>query len=108
MDNNTEMKAGQTASDQREIMNPKMITDPEKTTFPEKTANPEELTLEEAFQRLDALSARLEDRDIPREEAFDLYRQGMELLKTCSGKIDTVEKKMLEITEDGEIREFQG
>ena len=50
-----------------------------------ETINPEELTLEEAFKRLDALSARLEDRDIPLEEAFDLYRQGMELLKICSG-----------------------
>lgn len=68
----------------------------------------EELTLEEAFAQLDTLAARLEERDIPLEEAFTLYRQGMELLKSCSEKIDTVEKKMLEITEDGEIREFQG
>lgn len=68
----------------------------------------QELTLEQAFAQLDALAARLEDKDIPLEEAFSLYRQGMELLKTCSSKIDTVEKKMLEITENGEIREFQG
>ena len=67
-----------------------------------------ELTLEEAFARLDELAARLEERDIPLEEAFTLYRQGMELLKSCSDKIDMVEKKMLEITEDGEILEFQG
>lgn len=68
----------------------------------------EELTLEEAFGRLDQLAARLEEKDIPLEEAFRLYRQGMELLKSCSDKIDKVEKKMLEITEDGELFEFQG
>jgi len=71
-------------------------------------ASGEELTLEESFARLDELAARLEERDIPLEEAFSLYREGMELLKSCSGKIDMVEKKMLEITEDGEILEFQG
>ena len=66
----------------------------------------EEMSLEEAFARLDELAARLEDRDIPLEEAFGLYRQGMALLKSCNDKIDKVEKKMLEITEDGEILEF--
>ncbi len=75
---------------------------------PSAASAQEELTLEEAFAQLDTLAARLEERDIPLEEAFTLYRQGMELLKSCSEKIDTVEKKMLEITEDGEIREFQG
>ena len=73
-----------------------------------KNIENEELTLEESFARLDQLAARLEERDIPLEEAFVLYRQGMGLLKSCSDKIDKVEKKMLEITEDGEIFEFQG
>lgn len=30
----------------------------------------------------------------------------MKLLKYCSGKIDRVEKKMLQINEDGEFSEF--
>ena len=65
-----------------------------------------ELTLEEAFARLDGLVERLETRGIPLEEAFQIYKEGMELLKECSGKIDTVEKKMLQINGDGEISEF--
>lgn len=72
----------------------------------QETETGRELTLEESFARLDALVQRLEDRDIPLEESFSLYKQGMDLLKSCSEKIDTVEKKMLEITEDGEIHEF--
>ncbi|HBB61154.1 MAG: exodeoxyribonuclease VII small subunit [Lachnospiraceae bacterium] len=66
----------------------------------------EQLTLEESFAELDRLVERLEDRDIPLEESFSLYKRGMDLLTSCKEKIDTVEKKMLQITEDGEINEF--
>ena len=38
---------------------------------------------------------------------FSLYKQGMELLKYCNDKLDTVEKKMLQMNEDGEFSEFQ-
>ncbi|MCI6637939.1 MAG: exodeoxyribonuclease VII small subunit [Bilifractor sp.] len=65
-----------------------------------------ELTLEESFQRLDELIARLEDREIPLEDSFAIYKEGMDLLKSSREKIDTVEKKMLQISEDGELREF--
>lgn len=66
----------------------------------------EEGTLEEAFARLDELAGKLEDRETSLEESFRLYKQGMELLKYCSGKLDTVEKKMLQMDEDGTLREF--
>ena len=66
----------------------------------------EQLPLEESFAELDRLVERLEDRDIPLEESFSLYKRGMDLLTSCKEKIDTVEKKMLQITEDGEINEF--
>ena len=72
----------------------------------EKKTEKEELTLEEGFQKLDELLERLEDREIFLEESFQAYKQGMELLKYCSGKIDTVEKKMLQMNEDGELSEF--
>ena len=41
-----------------------------------------------------------------KEESFRLYRQGMELLKDLNGRLDTVEKKMLQMNEDGTFREF--
>ena len=59
----------------------------------------EEKSLEEMFAELDLLAEKLED-------SFILYRQGMELLKLCSGKLDTVEKKMLQLNEDGTFSEF--
>lgn len=66
----------------------------------------EERTLEEAFESLDQLAEKLEDRETSLEESFHLYKQGMELLKYCSDKLDTVEKKMLQMDEDGTLREF--
>ena len=69
---------------------------------------PEEKTLEEAFTELDGLAEKLEDRETSLEDSVRFYRQGMELLKFCSEKLDTVEKKMLQINEDGTFSEFSG
>ena len=68
----------------------------------------EEKTLEEAFTELDGLAEKLEDRETSLEDSFRFYRQGMELLKFCSEKLDTVEKKMLQINEDGTFSDFSG
>ena len=40
------------------------------------------------------------------EDSFQLYNKGMELLKICNDKIDTVEKKMLILDENGEQHEL--
>ncbi len=66
----------------------------------------EEKTLEEAFEELDVLAEKLEDRETSLEDSFHLYKQGMELLKYCNDKLDTVEKKMLQMNEDGTLDEF--
>ncbi len=66
----------------------------------------EELTLEESFAKLDEMLERLEDRELPLEDSFRLYQQGMELLAHCSEKIDTVEKKILIMNGDGGFDEF--
>ena len=65
----------------------------------------EEKPLEEMFAELDLLAEKLENRDTSLEDSFILYRQGMELLKLCR-KLDTVEKKMLQLNEDGTFSEF--
>ena len=70
------------------------------------TREKEEKTIAQIFEELDSLAQKLEDRETSLEDSFRLYRQGMELLKTCNEKLDTVEKKMLQINEDGTFREF--
>ena len=72
----------------------------------EVTEQQDELSVETAFQELDGLADRLEDQETSLEESFALYKKGMELLKYCSEKLDTVEKKMLQINEDGTFSEF--
>ena len=66
----------------------------------------EEKSLEEVFAELDLLAEKLEDRETSLEDSFLLDRQGMELLKFCSDRLDTVEKKMLQINENGAFSEF--
>ena len=65
-----------------------------------------ERTLEENFALLDQKIAQLENSEISLEDSFRVYKEGMELLRECSAKIDTVEKKMLQINQDGTITEF--
>lgn len=65
-----------------------------------------EKTLEEAFQELESLAEKLEDSSTSLEDSFRFYKKGMELLKFCSSKLDTVEKKMLQMDEDGTLHEF--
>lgn len=48
----------------------------------------------------------MEDKDIPLEESFQKYQEGMQLLKSCKDKIDLVEKKILMLNEEGQLEEF--
>lgn len=73
----------------------------------EETSNAsEEKTIEEYLVSLDSIVKELESREVSLEKSFLLYQKGMELLKQCSSKIDTVEKKMLKMNENGELSEF--
>ena len=65
-----------------------------------------EKNIEDVFQELDVIAEKLESSDTSLEDSFRLYKKGMELLKYRSGKLDTVEKKMLQMDEDGTLREF--
>lgn len=64
-------------------------------------------TLEELFEQIDEIIESLEEPEIAIEEAFGKYETGMRLLKSCNDKIDIIEKKVLELGEDGELHEFQ-
>lgn len=65
-----------------------------------------EIRLEEAFGQLEILLEKLNDRDVSLEESFTLYQEGMQLLKLCNEKVDCVEKRMLQIDEEGKVCEF--
>lgn len=69
-------------------------------------AEEKETTLEEAFAELDGMLEKLADRDVPLEESFAIYAEGVKLLKYCSEKLDRVEKKMMVMNEEGMLDEF--
>ena len=63
-------------------------------------------SLEENFARLEELIGRLENEDIPLEEAFQTYSEGMAVLKRCNDQIDRVEKQVLKLGEEGRLEDF--
>ena len=71
-----------------------------------ETADQEQFRLEEAFDRIEALLEKLQDKDVTLEESFGLYQEGLGLLKLCTANIDHVEKQMLQIDEEGQTHEF--
>ena len=65
-----------------------------------------EQSLETVFEQLDEVVEQLEAEDVSLEDSFRLYHKGMDLLKVCNEKIDTIEKKMMMLDENGEEHEF--
>lgn len=66
----------------------------------------EQQTLEELFTVLDEIADRMEGSEISLEESFQLYKQGMTILKKCNDTIDMVEKEVLILDESGDLYEF--
>ena len=67
----------------------------------------ENLWFEEALEELEKIIERLEEGEVPLEEAISIYRKGMELSKLCHDKLKNVEEQLAQIiTEDGSKEEF--
>lgn len=65
------------------------------------------LTFEEAMEQLEVIVEKLEEGDVPLEEAIHIYKQGMELSKLCHDKLKNVEDQLTQIlTEDGRKENF--
>ncbi len=65
-----------------------------------------DLSLEETFGQIEEVIAHLETEEITLEQSFQEYNRGMKLLQHCNETIDRVEKKVLQINEDGGLDEF--
>lgn len=66
----------------------------------------QEISLEEAFAQIEEVIAHLETEEITLEQSFQEYNRGMQLLQHCNASIDQIEKKVLQINEDGGLDEF--
>ncbi|MEH7354117.1 exodeoxyribonuclease VII small subunit [Neobacillus drentensis] len=69
--------------------------------------NEKTLTFEEAMTKLEQIVDKLEEGDVPLEEAILFYKDGMELSKLCHDKLKSVEEQLTQIiTEDGRTESF--
>ncbi|MBQ9815642.1 MAG: exodeoxyribonuclease VII small subunit [Lachnospiraceae bacterium] len=62
----------------------------------------EERTLEESFKELDELIEKMQTEDLPLEEAFTLYKRGIELVQQCNDRIQKVECDIQKLNPAGE------
>lgn len=60
----------------------------------------DELTIEESFERLDAILEKMEDEETGLEESFRLYEEGLKLIRRAEAGIDRVEKKIRILNEE--------
>ena len=65
-----------------------------------------EQRLEELFAEAEALIRRMEEPDLPLEEAFAAYEHGMKIIRACNSRIDQVEGQMLMMNEEGALVPF--
>ncbi|MEC1649867.1 exodeoxyribonuclease VII small subunit [Bacillus vallismortis] len=67
----------------------------------------ENMTFEEAMKDLESIVSKLEEGDVPLEQAINYFQEGMALSKMCHEKLQKVEKQMdFILKEDGELAPF--
>nr|WP_308668764.1 exodeoxyribonuclease VII small subunit [uncultured Agathobacter sp.] len=68
--------------------------------------NEKTLTLEDRFAHLEQIVARMEDTDVSLDEAFELYKKGLDEVKSANDMVQGMEKAMLVLNSDGQLEEF--
>ena len=61
-----------------------------------------EKNFEESLSQLEDIVARLEQGEVPLEEAMKLFQDGMKLAKVCSEKLKTAELEIKKLVAEGE------
>jgi exodeoxyribonuclease VII small subunit len=55
---------------------------------------------EEALQKLEAIVAKMEEGDLPLEEALKAFEEGVRLARFCTSKLDEAERKVEKLIQD--------
>ena len=72
-----------------------------------KKSEEKDMTIEQAFAAVDEKIKSLESGDTTLEDSFNLFKEGLDLLKYCNDSIDKVEKKVQKIMDDGSMEDFE-
>lgn len=69
--------------------------------------NIDELKYEEAFAELEKIVAELEGDIANLDKALQLFERGQALAKHCAALLEKAELKVQELTEGGELHDFE-
>jgi len=61
-------------------------------------------SFEEALKRLEEIVSRMESPEIPLQEGFNLYQEGMTLASGMKKELDTIEKKVKILHQSGDAK----
>lgn len=64
--------------------------------------------LETILEQLEKVIEGLEKEEISLETSFALYNQGMEMIKKCNTTIETIERKVQILDQNGRTEELRG
>lgn len=59
-----------------------------------------ELTIEEGFENLNDILKQMDDKNVPLEKSFELYNQGINMVKDLNERLAAVEGKLTIINEE--------
>ena len=67
----------------------------------------EELSFEESLEKLEEIVNKLENGNVPLDDAIDEFNNAMKLVKVCNDKLNAAEESIAKIVKDnGEIVDF--
>jgi exodeoxyribonuclease VII small subunit len=67
----------------------------------------EELNYEQALKELETIVVGLESGEHPLDEALALFERGQVLYQRCTELLDKAELKVRQLTEEGELKDFE-
>lgn len=65
------------------------------------------LSFEESLEKLEEIVNKLENGDVPLDEAIDEFNNAMQLVKVCNEKLNSAEESIAKIVEEnGDLIDF--
>jgi len=64
------------------------------------------VSLEEHFAHIEEIIEQMETGDTTLDKSFELYKNGLEEIKAANAMLESMEKAMLVMNEDGSLEEF--
>jgi exodeoxyribonuclease VII small subunit len=71
---------------------------PEKKESAEPKGGEKPLSFEDAMARIEEITSRMEDHDMPLDELIVAYEEGLKLVKICGERLAHAEKRIQQIT----------